>query len=109
MLPASDLQMQPFGTPTLHGWRGCIQASNPEQKRGIRKISLFFSFFPFFFVSVTSELIVLLKGKSDAKSWVYPLPLFFREYGPPVSIALFPLSVLFYVHFLQILKLSLRR
>lgn len=67
-----------------------------------------FSFLSFhFFFPVTSELIVLLKGKSDAKSWVYPLPLFFREYGPLVSIALFPLLVLFCVYFLQILKLSL--
>lgn len=50
---------------------------------------------------------MLLKGKSDAKSWVYPLSLFFREYGPLVSTALLPLLVLFSVYFLQILKLSL--
>lgn len=50
---------------------------------------------------------MLLKGKSGAKSWVYPLSLFFREYGPLVSTALLPLLVLLSVYFLQILKLSL--
>lgn len=101
LLLASDLRMKPL---VLHL---CLAGEDAFRLLTLSRKGESANFQFSFFVPVTSELIVLLKGKSNAKSWAYPCSLFFRKYGPLVSIAFLPLLVLFSVYFLQILKLSL--
>lgn len=101
MLPVFNLQMKAFSTPTLHRWRACIQASNPSNSYW-ESAKLHLSFF----VPITSELIVLLKGKSDVKSWAYLSSLFFREYGP-MNLYCFISSVFIHCIFPPDFKISL--